>query len=96
MRTVLAVVVRDGQVLSYATNEHSPCPREGMPTGQGYELCEGCSYQNHAERKAVQGEVAGADVHLFGHTYACEPCKKAMRDAGIRMFFIGDEGEQLS
>lgn len=75
MRTVIAVVVKDGQVLGWATNAHSPCLREGYPTGEGYELCSGCDYPNHAEAKAPKEK--GATLYLFGHTYVCEPCKKA-------------------
>ena len=85
MRTTIAVVVKDGLVVSFATNEHKePCKREGYPTGVGYELCEGCDYPNHAEYKAVQG-IKGGVLHLFGHTYACEPCKKAMSEAGVEL-----------
>lgn len=80
MRKVIAVLVRDGEVVSYATNEHDWCKREGFPTGKGYELCEGCNYSNHAEFKAVQNQVGGT-LHLFGHTYACEPCREACHQA---------------
>jgi hypothetical protein len=88
MRTVIAVVVQDGLVVSYATNEHKePCKREGYPTGVGYELCPGCQYNNHAEFKAVQG-FKGGTVYLVGHTYACEPCKKAVADAGMDLIVV--------
>lgn len=84
MRTVVAIVVKDGEIISYATNDHiEPCKREGYPTGVGYELCDGCNYPNHAEYKAVQKNVKGGTVLLMGHTYACELCKKAMDAAGI-------------
>jgi len=84
MRTVIAVLIRDGLVVSYATNEHSPCLREGYPTGEGYELCEGCNYPNHAEYKAVQGQ-SGGTLYLLGHAYACEPCKEACLKAGVEV-----------
>lgn len=84
MRTVVAVVVRDGEVIAYATNQHTaPCRREGYPTGQGYELCTDCNYPNHAEYKAVQGDVRGGHLLIIGHTYACDPCKEAMLSAGV-------------
>jgi len=82
MRKVIAVVVKDGLLVSYATNEHSPCLREGYPTGEGYELCEGCNYHNHAEFKAVQ-DIDGGHLYLIGHTYACEPCRKEMEAHNI-------------
>lgn len=87
MRTVVAIVVKDGLVVSYATNEHSPCLREGYPTGQGYELCEGCDYPNHAEVEAVKGQNGGV-LYLIGHTYACEPCKKACKESNVEIKII--------
>jgi hypothetical protein len=85
MRLVLAVVVKDGEVLSFASNEHTePCKREGYPTGVGYDLCAGCNYPNHAEYKAVKGRnLDGATLYLFGHYYACEPCQEACKEAGV-------------
>jgi deoxycytidylate deaminase len=88
MRKVVAVLVRDGLVVSMATNDHpEPCKREGYPTGIGYELCKYCQYENHAEYKAVQGQKGGT-LYLLGHTYACEPCKKAMDDAGVDLVLV--------
>lgn len=83
-RIVIAVVVKDGAVISYATNEHDDCKRIGYPTGEGYELCDGCQYDNHAEKKASSGEVSGATMYLIGHTYACESCKEAVKKSGIK------------
>jgi len=87
MRIVLAVLIKDGRVISYATNEHKDCRREGYPTGVGYELCAGCNYPNHAEYKAVQGQ-SGGTLYLIGHTYACEPCQEAIRKAGATLVII--------
>lgn len=85
MRTVVAVLVRDGLVVSYATNEHlEPCKREGYPTGVGYDLCKYCDYPNHAEYKAVQGQKGGT-LFILGHTYACESCKKACDEANVEI-----------
>jgi deoxycytidylate deaminase len=86
-RLVVAIVVKDGEVLSYATNKHKEsCKRVGYPTGEGYELCEGCNYPNHAEVKALQGiDAKGATLHLFGHYYACEPCNRAITEAGVEI-----------
>lgn len=88
MRKVIAVVVQKGEVVSWATNEHTePCKREGYPTGVGYELCDGCNYPNHAEYKAIQG-LSGGTVYLLGHTYACEPCKKAIEEANMKLIIV--------
>ncbi len=90
MRTTVALVVKDGEILSVGTNEHKePCKREGYPTGEGYELCEYCQYTNHAEANAVRGKTfKGAKLLLFGHYYACEPCKEAVKKSGIKEITI--------
>lgn len=86
-RLVLAVVVRAGEVLSYATNEHTePCKRIGFPTGVGYELCAGCDYPNHAEYKSTKGkDLKGATLYLFGHYYACKSCEESTRESGANL-----------
>ncbi len=92
-RLVVAIVVRDGVVLSYATNEHKkPCKRIGSLTGQNYELCEECDYPNHAEVKALKGipikelrDIEGSKLFLFGHTYACTSCLKAIKKAKLNL-----------
>lgn len=85
MRTVVAIVVKDGEIISVGTNEHkTPCKREGYPSGEGYELCEWCNYGNHAEANACKKDVKGGHLYLFGHTYCCELCKKEYRIAGIK------------
>ena len=36
MRTTVAIVVRDGEIISVGTNEHkAPCRRDGYPSGEG-------------------------------------------------------------
>lgn len=89
-RITAALVVKNNKILSVGTNEHKePCKRIGYPTGEGYELCDGCNYDNHAEANAVRGlKAKGAKLILFGHTYACEPCKEAVKKAGIKEIII--------
>lgn len=88
MKTTIAVVIQNGLIVSWATNEHKePCKREGYPTGVGYELCQGCQYTNHAESKAVKG-LRGGKVYLLGHYYACAPCKKAIEEAEMELVVI--------
>ena len=74
------VIVKDGVIIGHGANgstyhDNHECERVklGIPTGQGYELCEGCHPKNHGEPKAIKeaqenGEdVNGADVYLWGH-----------------------------
>lgn len=74
-------------------NPQLACPRGGMPTGVGYELCSSvCRQTGHAEVNAVRaaGEAArGGTLYLEGHSYACEPCKAAVAAAGIVEIVIG-------
>ena len=87
-RIVIAVVVKNGKIVSFATNEHKePCKRIGYPTGIGYELCKWCDYPNHAEYKAVQG-IKNAVCCLIGHAYACDNCKKELKKRNICLKII--------
>jgi deoxycytidylate deaminase len=100
-----AVVVLKGRIVGRGANgssyhETHECERvrRGIPTGEGYDLCEGCHPKNHAERRAVEeaGALAdGADLYLWGHWWACEPCWNAMIDAGIRDVYVVEGSEHL-
>ena len=103
-----AIIVKDGTVLSMGSIGNNAAHIKGcervrlnMPTGQGYELCKGCHAENHSERQAVFEaekagyEVQGADLYLWGHWWCCEPCWKAMNEAGIRDVYLLDGSERL-
>jgi deoxycytidylate deaminase len=68
--------------------------RQGIPTGQGYDLCEGCHPKNHGEPKAIadaqrQGnETLGADLYMWGHWWCCKSCWDAMINAGIARIYL--------
>lgn len=102
------IIVLDGKVVGRGVNgstyhdEHG-CERVrlGIPTGQGYELCEGCSPKNHGEPRAIadaltrRDSVAGADLYLWGHWWCCEPCWNAMLNAGINTVYLLEDSEIL-
>lgn len=99
-----AVLVKDGEIITRAANgstyhETHECERvrQNIPTGQGYELCEGCHPKNHAERRAVESarDPAGSDVYLWGHWWACESCWRAMIDAGVQNLYLLEGSERL-
>lgn len=91
-----AVLVKNGKTVGSGANgstyhdEHG-CKRArlGIPTGQGYELCEGCHPRNHAELRAIEDALAnghitnGAVLYLWGHWWCCEACWEAMTKAGV-------------
>lgn len=66
-----------------------------VPSGKKYWLCPGCAGSNHhaesrAAREALSGSVdsTGADMYLWGHWWACEPCWNAAIKAGIRDLYV--------
>lgn len=73
-------------------NPQEACPRE---PGEGYEKCKSiCQQDGHAElvalRKAMEcgANIQGAKAWLGGHYWMCEPCGKALREAGIKSIEI--------
>ena len=80
-------------------NPQPTCPR--LP-GEGYEKCKTiCQQAGHAEivalRKAeewtgnIGHNLQGAKAFVRGHYWICEPCGKALRDAGISTVTIEHE-----
>jgi DNA (cytosine-5)-methyltransferase 1 len=96
-QTVTATIVATNGAHYVGTNHcmtpQASCPRTGMPTGVGYELCKSvCAQPAHAEVNAIKlaGKNArGATLYLQGHTYACDPCKASAAGAGIVEIIIG-------
>jgi len=101
-------VVKNGEIIGRGANgstyhdEHG-CERVRLhiPTGQGYELCEGCHPKNHGEPKAIADAVKhhkdthGAELYLWGHWWCCEPCWNAMQEAGIHKVYLLENSEIL-
>lgn len=96
-----SVIVRDGVVLGIGANgsdyhKFNECMRRklNIPTGEGYELCEGCHPKNHGEPQAIKNAIengnnlAGADLYLWGHWWCCEPCWNEMIAAGIKNVYL--------
>lgn len=103
-----AVIVKDGEIIGRGANgsdyhKTHECERvkRGIPTGQGYELCEGCHPKNHSEPHAIEDarknghDPHGADLYLWGHWWACEPCWEAMIAAGIANVYLMEGSERL-
>lgn len=90
------VIGRGGNGFSCGGKEKHICPRIVLEckSGEGYDLCSLHDAEGHAEPMALQnaienGEnVEGADVYMYGHWWACEPCWKKMIDAGIERVFL--------
>lgn len=102
MPTGSAIVYKD-KVIGLGANgsdyhQKYGCERvkNNIPTGQGYELCEGCHPKNHSEPKAIknaqenhpEADLTHADLYLWGHWWACEPCWNAITEAGIKDVYL--------
>ena len=99
-QTTVAVIMKDGHLISIGTNEiHADideCPRKGMKSGEGYDLCKSvCKQNHHAEVDAclkAGKDAEGGTLILIGHTYCCDNCKKVMDEHGIKEIKIVNEG----
>jgi len=103
-----SVIVKAGEIVGRGANgsdyhKTHVCKRVelGIPTGQGYELCEGCHPKNHSEPRAIldglsrHKDIRGADLYLWGHWWACEPCWLAIQDAGIKDIYLLENSQVL-
>ena len=103
-----SLIVKGGSIIGRGANgsdyhEKHGCDRvrRGIPSGHGYELCEGCHPRNHGEPRAIADALAnghdtvGADLYLWGHWWCCEPCWNAMLEAGINDVYLLEGSEKL-
>jgi deoxycytidylate deaminase len=74
-------------------NPQPTCPR--LP-GEGYEKCRSiCRQEDHAEMMALRKarelgyDLKDASATISGHYWICEPCGRALLDAGISKVFLG-------
>ena len=74
----------------------------GVKSGTKYWLCPGCAnFTSHAEVRAMRqaqsrhGDIAGADLYLWGHWWCCRPCWTAMIAAGIKDVYLLEGGHRL-
>lgn len=88
------------EATNHCDNPQQTCPREGMLTGEGYELCKTvCGQGAHAEINAISlaaRHAKGATLHLKGHTYACGSCLSAAEKAGVLEIKIEDSCAQTN
>ncbi len=91
-RVVCVITAIDGSVFigeNACANAQPVCPRG---PGEGYEKCQSiCGQAGHAEIEALKlaGEAArGATAELLGHYWICEPCGRALLEAGVAPILI--------
>jgi len=101
-----SVITKNGIVLGKAANgssyhETHVCERVRLkiPTGQGYELCEGCHPKNHSEVRAIAdalskgADLHGADIYLWGHWWLCRWCRDSLAKVGIQKIYMLENSE---
>jgi len=83
-------------------NNPGICPRLGMKSGEGYDLCKDiCKQEFHAEVSAIKNaqkngeDLKGSTLFLTGHTYCCSNCTEKMKEAGIENVEIVDTEETI-
>lgn len=105
-----SVIVLEGEVIGRGANgsdyhDKFGCERvkRGIPTGERYDLCEGCHPKNHSEPRAIENalhnhpkkDLKNASLYLWGHWWACEPCWNAIQAAGIKKVCLAENSHEL-
>lgn len=103
-----AIIVKNGEVIGIGSIGNNPAHIKGcirvernMPTGQGYDLCEGCAPRFHNEPSAIRDaqfnnkDTKEADLYLWGHWWCCKDCWDAMINAGIKNVYLLENSENL-
>ncbi len=91
-RVICEIHAPNGSVFfgeNICANAQDVCPRA---PGEGYEKCASvCQQAQHAEIEALMAAgsaASGSTAHIYGHYYICEPCGRALREAGVRVVQI--------
>jgi deoxycytidylate deaminase len=103
-----SVIVKDNKIIGLGANgsdyhKTHQCERikQNIPTGQDYELCEGCHPKNHSEPTAIRdakeknNDINGADLYLWGHWWCCESCWNAMMQTNIKNVYLLEDSEKI-
>ncbi|MES2986230.1 MAG: hypothetical protein V4686_03870 [Patescibacteria group bacterium] len=106
MTITSATIVKDGKIIGQGCNgngwhqDNNTCVRveKNMPTGVGYDECQGCHSDHHAERSAFLNtteDATGADLYLYGHWWICTPCWNAITEKKINHIYLLENAENL-
>lgn len=67
----------------------------GCKSGEGYDLCPGCSPENHAEATAIRNAIGrrtalgpGVVAIMWGHWWACGDCWARLRAVGVDRIYL--------
>lgn len=103
-----SVIVKNNKIIGLGANGSDyhrthQCKRKqlGIPTGQGYELCEGCHPKNHSEVRAIKdaynkhNSTSNAELYLWGHWWCCQPCWQEIIKAKIGKVYLVEGSETI-
>ncbi len=101
-------IIQNDKILGRGANgsnyhEQHGCERKrlNIPTGKGYELCEGCHPKNHSEPRAINHaksggyDTTGTDLYLWGHWWCCQWCWDSILEAKINNVYLMKNSEVL-
>ncbi len=106
-RQIGAVIVNKKTIIARGHNGRdrvpSSCPRviQNLPSGIGYNLCQECVEENHAEADALRNarlmevDTENGEMYIFGHWWGCEPCLEKVRNAGITKIYLVKEAAEM-
>lgn len=85
-----------GCVRRFVSNEQEKTGGQKLLSGEGFELCTGCSVDSHAESNLLKSVptksvLEDADVYMYGHFWCCEDCWKKLLDAKIQNVYIVED-----
>lgn len=103
-----SLIVKEGIVIGRGANgstyhDNHECERvkRNIPTGEGYEFCEGCSSKNHGEARAIENaknngyDLSETNLYLWGHWWCCKDCWNTMIKTGIKNVYLLENSEIL-
>jgi deoxycytidylate deaminase len=84
-----------GCVRRYISHQKELVGEEKLTSGEGFELCPGCSTEFHAEanlfRYNKNVDFKDSDIYMFGHFWCCEPCWNKILSAGVSKVYLPED-----
>lgn len=96
-RQVGGVIVKNGEIILSAHNEHMPTvhsvyacgdPRNAAHRGEDIELSTDCHAEQRLISEAARRGIALLDAELFVTTFPCPPCGMAIAYSGIKKLYF--------